>query len=442
MKATPEYIISKLCGSGFETYVVGGAVRDFLEGRLPSDEDIVTKATPGQIKEIFKDHKIATGGTFFKVTFVDGIEVATFRKDVYRGLNDKDVVVTNARTILEDLGRRDLTINAVAWCQFTGDFVDPYNGIDDLRRRKIKFVGDAEQRIHEDPNRIIRACRFLARIDGEFDPETLDALTKAAPMIEKYVTKERIRIEILKAMKARYASVFFNALHRIGGLKYIVPSLDCCYELEDLHGLHHRESIITHSYVAGDNISTKYPLIKLAAYLHDVGKIPACRWNYEKGDLRFTGHDKIGVDLIKRDLRRLKFSKDEVRYIATLVKLHMNNFATPKAIRRTVSKLNGIDWKDLYRLKLADSKANIWKGPYPLSKARDDLRNIYEALNVGSQNPFGELAINGKDLIVELGIEPGRLIGEIKKHLLEIIIDSPELNNRESLLQIASDYTK
>ena len=229
MKATPTYIIQKLCDFGYDTYIVGGAVRDLLAGKNPADIDIATSANFNQIEKLFKGHKIATGGTYFKVAFVDGIEVGTFRKDVYNGLSDKDVKVIEAKTILEDLARRDLTINSMAFCQFTGDIIDPYKGRDDLKKRKIKFVGDAALRIYEDPNRIVRACRFLAVIDGIFDPETKKALKKLGHFVRDHVALERIRVEVLKAMKTRHASVFFNALHEIDVLQYIFPSLDCCY---------------------------------------------------------------------------------------------------------------------------------------------------------------------------------------------------------------------
>ena len=435
MKATPEYIITKLCKLGYETYVVGGAVRDLLQDKIPEDEDIVTKATPQEVAKIFNDHRIAYGGTYFRVTFVDGIEVATFRKDIYKGLNDKDVQIIPADTILEDLDRRDLTINAIAWCQFTGRLIDPHGGADDLYRKKIRFVGDPGKRIFEDPNRIIRACRFLAVIDGEFGHEDFESLKKLSVMVDKHVAKERIHDEILKAMKARNASTFFNGLYRIGALRYIFPMLDCCYQLEDLHGLHHRESIITHSYIAGDSISTKYPLIKLATYLHDIGKFSACKWNPKSKDLSFKRHDKIGAEIAEDELKNLKFSNKEIEYITTLIRYHMHTFSSPKSIRRTVHKLRNHDvpTMDLYRLKLADSKANIWKGSYKLSDAKRDLTRIEESINIKTPNRFDQLAINGKDIMEITGLKPGPKIGEIKRLLLEVILDEPELNTEESL---------
>jgi tRNA nucleotidyltransferase/poly(A) polymerase len=416
---------------------VGGAIRDLLDGKIASDIDIATSANARQIEGLFKGHKLAKGGTYFKVIFVDGIEVATFRKDVYKGLSDKDVQVVEAKTIIEDLARRDLTVNAMAFCQFTGEIIDPYEGRDDLKKRKIKFVGTARDRIYEDPNRIIRACRFLAVIDGIFDQETKESLKNMGYLVEKYVTPERIRVEVLKAMKARYASIFFNALHEINVLQYIFPSLDCCYYF-DVHGKHHREEIITHSLLAGDNISSKYPLIKLAAYLHDVGKPPACKYNPKTQDVKFTGHEIEGRDLVVDELERLTFSKKEIDYISALVRLHMRTFSTEKSIRRLVSKLNehDIDFRDLYRLKLADSKANIIKGPFPYTAVRADFIRIEKALKTDSENRFDQLAINGKDIMEITELKSGPSIGKIKDILLNLILDYPEYNNKNNLKSI------
>jgi putative nucleotidyltransferase with HDIG domain len=441
MKATPEYIVQKLCEHGFETYVVGGAVRDFLQGKNAADEDIVTSARPEQIQELFADHKIVLAGTYFKVTFVDEIEVATFRKDRYLGLSDKKVEVTYANTITEDLSRRDLTINAMAFCRFTGDVIDPYHGRDDLKRRMIRFVGDAEERIKEDPNRIIRACRFLAAIDGVFSKSTREVLQKYGHYIKEYVAKERVQKEIMKAMKVREASAFFNALHEIGVLKDIFPSLECCYEFGDLHGVHHKESIITHSYVAGDSISTKYPLVKLAAYLHDIGKPYACTWNPKTSDLKFKGHDVEGQKILEKELSDLKFPKKEISQVTALTRLHMHNFKTPKATRKTLKTLQDydLDWRDLYRLKLADGKANVWKGEFPLKEIRADLERIKNAFDVKSPNRFEDLEINGNDIIKITGISPGPYIGRMKEYLLEATVDDPSLNNHETLTQLVKE---
>lgn len=442
MKATPDYIVTKLCQNGFETYIVGGAVRDFLSGVKPKDIDIVTSAIPEKIEEMFKDHKVKTKGKSFKVVFVDDIEVATFRTDKYFGLNDKNVEISIAKTIDEDLSRRDLTINAMAMCQYTGNIIDKFNGKEDLKNKIIRFVSDPEKRIFEDPNRIIRACRFLALIEGQFDKHTKEALKEYSFYIEEYVDVERIRIEILKSMDCRKPSIFFSALYEIGALKYIFPSLDKCFNHE--HGPYHNEDVFTHSMLCGDHISNKYPLLRLAGYLHDVGKaISACQ-DIETREFFFAGHEKEGAIIVQKELKQLKFSTEENDYITGITRLHMRSFDSPKSIRRTLKVLADyeIDYKDNIRLKLADRKANLKRGRMDLSEAKKIIYNIKTELTRESPNSFKHLKVNGNDIMKITGIHQGKIIGDILKFLLQTVVDYPELNNKDSLKKLTTNYIK
>ncbi len=437
MKITVEYIIKKLCSNNFKTYIVGGAVRDFLLGTEPKDIDIATSAHPSKIVELFKDYKIKIIGKSFNVVLIEDIEVATFRTDIYLGLSDKNVKIKIAKTIKEDLSRRDLTINSQALCQYTGEIIDPYHGQDDLKNRIIRFVGSPERRIFEDPNRIIRACRFLALIGGKFHKDTKQALINFAHLIPEFVAPERIRIEIIKAMSIQKASLFFNALYQIGALNYIFESLENCYAYKD-HGPYHKESIIEHNYICGDKLSTKKPLLKLAGYLHDVGKPISCIWNFETKDLKFNKHEKTGSKCVKCELTHLKFSLKEINYITSLINFHMRNFKTPKAIRRTLRKLNeqNIKWKDLYQLKLADSFANLKKGGYSKEQIKEQVLNIKFEINKKPPNKFEDLNIDGNEIMRITKLKPCRKIGIIKEQLLNIIVDNPNLNTKEKLEEL------
>ena len=280
-------IIERLCRCGYHVYVVGGAIRDMFIGKDPVDVDIVTSATPEEIEVFFGGYPVKSVGKAFGVVLVDGYEVATFRRDRYRGLDDKACQVTFAGSIEEDLGRRDLTINAMALCDMSGDFIDPFHGRDDLRERTIRFVGNPRERIYEDPNRIVRACRFLAKVDGKFDPETFEALCDCAHYVRDYVVPERLKAEIMKAMKIKRASRFFCALRDIGALEHIFPAMERCYN--HAHGPHHLEDVFDHLMICGDLISTRFPFLKLAGYLHDVGKPAAYSFNRDKGHYVFFG---------------------------------------------------------------------------------------------------------------------------------------------------------
>ncbi len=443
MKTTPEYIIEKLCSNNFETYIVGGAVRDLLLGIDPKDEDIVTSAAPSEIINLFKNkHSIKTVGKLFNVILIDNIEVATFRTDQYSGLSDKKVKVEIANTIEEDLARRDLTINSQALCHYTGDIIDPYHGQKDLKNRVIRFVGCPEKRIFEDPNRIVRACRILALINGKFHINTKKALINFAHLIPEFISPERINIEIIKAMSNQKASLFFDALHQIGALEYIFESLDNCYAYES-HGPHHSESIIQHCYMCGDKLSTKKPLLKLAGYLHDVGKPSACTWNPKTKDLKFKAHSHLGAECVKKELTNLKFSTKEIEYITSLVDLHMRSFKTPKAIRRTLKSLSdyNIKWKDLYQLRIADRLSNLKKNKSGLKeKVKEQILKIRFEINRKTPCKFEDLNIDGNDIMRITGLRPCRQIGIIKEYLLNLTVDEPDLNSKDMLEKITYQY--
>ncbi len=444
---TAEQIIERLRKKGFEAYIVGGAVRDMLMGLKPKDKDVVTSASPEEISEIFKDSNYKAEGKSFLVSFVDGIEVSTYRTDTYKGLNARNVVIKKAKTLEEDVLRRDLTINAMAYDPFEERIIDYVNGKEDLKNRVIRFVGDPKFRIYEDPNRIIRACRFLAKIDGSFDEDTFRNLLFYSTYVSEHVDKERIMLEIKKAMKIKRASIFFKALMDIEALSYIFPSLADCWNHE--HGPYHIEDVFYHNMMSGDSVSTKYPLIKLASYLHDVGKPIACNINPRTNDVWFKDHEYVGADQVAKELKILKFSNNEISYISNLIRLHMrisHERLSPKSIRRTLVMLSdaGIHYKDLLRLAVSDRRGNFKTSRYY------GLRDVYELLRafkteLDRKNPvscFAQLALNGKDIMDITGLKPGKEIGRMLKFLLEKVIEDPEQNTKEKLQKLVLEELK
>jgi tRNA nucleotidyltransferase (CCA-adding enzyme) len=435
-------IIRTLCDLGFPTYIAGGAVRDILSGKEPKDFDVTTKATPVELKKIFKKRCTLPVGKTFGVVIIDGIEVATFREDRYDVLyNAKNCIVKYAETIHEDLSRRDLTINALAMCAFTGDLIDNHEGVFDLERKLIRFVGDASLRIKEDPDRIIRACRFLAKIEGRFDNDTFKVLKEHAHFIKDYVSPERIRLEILKAMELEVPSLFFSALHLIGALKYIFPEMDSCFNHQ--HGKYHIETISEHVLSAGDVVSVKFPLVRLAAFLHDVGK-PMAFLKMANGS--FVCHELYGGIAVERSLKRLKFSKKEVHTIAQLVYCHMLQYRSlkPKGVRKLQKKLADadIDPKSYLRIKIADRSSNMSKGKIRISPIKDLLINA-GIWGVEEEIPFvvTSLALSGGDLIKLFSLTPGPLVGELQRHLLNYVVEvGEEFNEVTALKEEASRF--
>lgn len=429
-------IIKRLCECGYHAYITGGVVRDTLAGLPSDDEDIVTNATPDELQSIFQDCHVLTVGKSFGVTLVDGIEVATYRADRYAGLNARDCEVSFVETLNEDLARRDFTINAMAFCQFTGDVVDPFDGRVDLNNRLIRFVGKPEDRINEDPNRIIRACRFRAKLQGKFEKSTLEALKKHAHYIHDYVANERIRLEILKSMEIKRASLFFQSLFEIGALHYIFPSLAGCVGHD--HGKHHREDVFTHCMICGDHISTKFPLLKLAGYLHDVGKPEA--WT---DDGRFIGHERVGAEIVRSELVRLRFSLDEIEKIEGLIRTHMSARAalheiSPKVAHKLLAEfaLRHVDFRDFLRLRVADRVANLHRENIPFDTFRAMYKKFYYVLNT-PKAPFTvkDLAVNGRDVMELLDVPPGPVVGKILRALFALVLErGPDFNERPLLL--------
>ncbi len=427
---THNEIIDTLVDKGFEAYVIGGAVRDAFLNKAPTDFDIVTNATPNEIDRLFGKDNTNFVGKSFGVCLIDGIEVASYRTDAYEGFNNKKVKVAFVKSLYTDLGRRDFTFNAIAM-ERSGNCIDPHGGIDDLNKRLIRFVGYAPKRIWEDTNRIIRGCRFVATIDGVFETDTLKAIKAYVANDEiKHIAPERIRKEILKAMEVKKASKFFIALHEIGALKYIFPALEESYGHE--HGKHHIENVFDHAMLVGDSISTKNPLLKLAGYLHDIGK-PA---SFDSEEKTFYLHHKFGQDIVKHDLSKLKFSTKEIDFISSVVRLHM--LQSPKknrTVRRILKKFvdYNVDYRDWLRLFIADRSSNLKKSPYTISEIKNIIsqfinfkNNVYETI---------KLPVDGLDVMELLQISQGKEVGNVLKNLLNYVIQEGDaVNNRQHLI--------
>lgn len=435
-----EEIVLKLQDLGYEAYFVGGWVRDMLLNIPCKDIDIATNAQPDELIKIFKNEQIKTFGKSFLVTFINGIEVATFRTDCYVGFNHKEVNVEISRCPEEDAKRRDFTINSLFYDPVSKKIIDHVNGQDDLQNGIIRFNGDPEKRIWEDPNRIIRACRFLAKINGVFSTETYNSLIEYSDFV-KYIKPERIRIEILKSMEIKKASSFFKTLRSINVLKYIFPSMDNCYFCDG--GPYHIESVFEHCMLAGDHASTKNPIIKLTAYLHDVGKGVSARINPQTEKIWFEGHEKTGSDETKKELKKLKFTNEEINIISNLILLHMRisyERIKPKGVRRTLRLLDdfGIPYQSLLRIAICDKMGNLkrrnkykLKDVYYLVKS---FKNEVNRLNPVSK--FSDLKINGFDIMNLTGLTPGREVGEILSKLYDMIVEDPEINQNEILSEI------
>jgi len=427
-------IWTRLENAGFPTFLVGGAVRDSLLNKVPSDFDFSTKATPDEIIALFSDKKVNLVGKSFGVVLVDGIEIATFRGDKNFGVGDKNVEITFVDTIEEDLSRRDFTVNAMA-VSFEGKVIDPHDGILDITNKILRFVGDAKIRIFEDPNRIIRLARFAAKLEGfAIEANAVhEILAFKNPLV--FIAPERIRLEILKAMDTIKPSRFFFWLKEFGILGAIFPELAASWK--HTGGNHHPETVWEHFTLAGDSISPRFPIIRLAGFLHDIGKPTAFKKN---GNGKFSGHDKIGEEIARQRLSALRFTNEEIDTIANLIGTHMTLLLdlSDKAKRKLFKKFadRNVQWREFLRVRIADQKANlgVHKKPFGIGYIRDAIRVFTEDFNTDLPLNIHGLAVSGGEIIKEFGIKPGPIVGKIQKSLLAFVIDKGEEFNTSDVL--------
>ena len=433
-----DKIVQQLCQCGYEAYIVGGAVRDMLLNKDPEDEDVVTNASPEEIATIFKEEKIDLVGASFLVTLVNGIEVSTYRKDINKKPGRENCEVTQCETLLEDLHKRDFTINAIATCPYTGEIIDPFNGQKDLQNKVIKFVGDPNKRIYEDYLRMIRAARFCALLNATLDFDSSMAIIENRHLV-KQIAPERIRLELLKVMGYEKPSIFFDVLHETGILNLLLPDLDKMYGHDG--GKYHDETLDKHFKMTGDNLPPDDKILRLAGYLHDIGK--PISYSITNGE-SFINHEKYGAALLGGILRRLKFSNAEIYRIENLVRFHMRSLAgdiTDKSVRKMLRKFkeNNVDWNDWLRLKIADKKANLKNPDYTDEEIKSFVLKIKNALEHKNKAfSVKDLNINGHDIMSITNLPQGKHIGNILDHLLNLVIDTPELNTNEELTRIVN----
>ena len=435
---TSEQIIQRICECGWNAYLCGGAVRDEFLETDPSDYDIVTDALPEELEKIFPDRNVKSFGVSFLVTSIDGIDVATYRSERNSGPGRFNCITEACETLDQDLARRDFTFNALAVCPYTGEVVDPFDGRSDLERRVVKFVGDPRQRIYEDPLRMIRAARFAALIEGTLDQESFNAIRKYRYMVNE-ISPERIRIELLKVMKYKVPSIFFDVLYHTQILEILFPELEAMYN--HTGGIYHSETLDEHFKITGDNITRKDPILRLVGYFHDIGK-PVV---YDGKN--FLNHEKIGSEMIRILFRKYKFTTKETSRAKKLVLYHMrsiDSLKTERAVRRLLKVFSDehVDFKDWLKLKIADKKANLASDDYTRDEIKTFCLLVYNATRTTKQKQgfhITDLNINGYDVMNTLKIGPGEKVGIVLKKLLEIVIDQPELNEHDKLISMVRE---
>lgn len=435
-------IAGRLQQAGFETWTVGGAVRDAVLGHPGGDWDLTTRARPDEVRRLFR-RTVPLGiehGTV-GVHGRDGVlyEVTTFRRDVETF--GRHAVVEFADTVEEDLSRRDFTCNALAWHPETGELRDPFGGLTDLEAGILRTVGTPEERFAEDYLRVLRALRFAGHFELAIEPATWNALTAATEHLPK-LSAERVREELWKVLgKTSRASAALSLYGAAGVLAVLYPELESLIGLDDGNA-HHLDAWAT-TLLAIDSIPRTRPLLRVAALLHAVGK-PGARTRDLRGGWRFTGHEVLGGRKAEEIMRRLKSSNAETTRVTRLVARQSDLFppdAPGAGVRRWLRDLGPELVPDLFRLRFALWRATTGAaGPARGAAAPRDLlerwRLAHTVLLTRPPLAVSDLAIGGNDLR-EIGFKPGPELGETLRLLLERVIDRPELNTRQSLLELA-----
>jgi len=435
-------LCERLRSHGKRAWVVGGCVRDLLRGRAANDWDVCTDARPPELLKIFP-RAIPTGIEHGTVTVVkDGrhYEVTTLRGESTYTDGRRPDRVEFIDDITADLARRHFTVNAIAVDPLDGRVVDPFGGQEDLARGVLRAVGVARERFTEDGLRVLRAARFVATLGLELDPDTEAAIRPTLDTFRK-VAGERVRDEWLKAMKAERPSRAFEVMRRTGILEVTCPEMLEGVGMEQ--NKWHAYDVWTHGMACVDACPGD-PVLRVAALLHDVGKPRTRAWSDKTNDWTFYDHDRVGAEIAEPIAARLRFSNDERARIVALVRFHLFHYSdwSDAAVRRWIRRVGPERVEDLYKLNEGDVRGKGRDFEADLASLAGLKAHVARVLAEGAAMSTRDLRINGHDLMKDLAVKPGRIIGEILDALLDEVTAKPELNEREALLELARAILK
>lgn len=511
----PLFILGLLRKSGYDAYIVGGAVRDLLRTEVtqtpvaPPDYDFTTNATPEQIQEIFPESFYENMFGTVSVTYehlleklavpiperpaetktktnriidiaqaqkihmslvqpikdsektvpplFDPFEITTYRSDGEYRDHRRPNEVTWGATLADDLNRRDFTLNALAisvsdsvlsellknpsiitdvvsLSESEFEIIDVHDGLQDLKNHLIKTVDVPEERFSEDALRLLRAIRFSVQLNMHIEEKTFAAIHALADHIT-HVSAERIRDEFMKMLASDYPKQAIELLDETQLLQHILPELLLAKGVQQSG--HHTTDVWTHSLDALEACPSPDPVVRLATLLHDIAKPQTAA--QAQGQITFYNHEVVGARVAKRIAERLRLSKADCERMFILVRYHMFHYdrgQTDAAIRRFMRKVGLEHIDDILALREAD---RLGSGARKTSWRLEEMKQkMIEQLN----QPLSvtDLAINGTTIMSELALQPGPKVGEILRYLFEKVLDTPELNTPELLLQHAREY--
>lgn len=427
-------ILNKLneCGKG---YIVGGSIRDILLGLKPKDVDFATNLSYETLKTLFNEYAPKETGKSFgvlriRINNID-YEIAKFREDIY----GKEKKVSFVDDIKNDLARRDFTINAMAYNQKEG-IIDLYNGQKDIENRIINFIGNAEERIIEDPLRVLRAFRFMSRLNFSLSENTIEAI-KNQKFLLKNIPEERITIEFSKLLLGKNIKNTLTLMKGTGVLELIIPEFKATYDFNQCNP-HHNLDLFNHII----NVVSKVPAdleLRYSALLHDIAK-PIVQTFDEEGIAHYKTHEIVGADMARDILTRMKLPVKLIDTVVEIIKKHMVLYKdiTDKKFNKLLSEMG---YDNLWRLIEHSIADNSSKNDEVVSTENDLHERLKRAVEKQMQVTVNDLAINGKDLM-ELGFN-GKEIGEIKREMLDNYLSEKIRNDREEMLEYVKEkYNK
>lgn len=451
-------IINKLESSGFEVYIVGGAVRDILQKKEVTDWDFTTNAKPEEVLKLFLDaiYDDSQFGTVILPGQNENIyHITTFRTE--HGYSDarRPDKIEWGKSLEEDLKRRDFTINAMALAvgeteklkkkhlgggrmdssEVECELIDPFNGQKDSKDKIIRAVGKPSERFSEDALRMTRAIRISSELGFKIEEKTFNAIKKNASSINK-ISKERVRDELLKILASPNPYQGMEMFRESGLMQEILPGLVETFGVEQASpGRHHIYDVGTHSMLSLKNVAERNtdPIVRLATLLHDVGKAQTYK-KLKTGTITFYNHELVSAKIAKRIAKRLKFSKKQADKLWKLVRWHqftVDERQTDSALRRFIRNVGIENVPDMLDLRVGDrlgggARETSWR-----------LEEFKKRLIEVQKQPFTvhDLKISGHEVMKELGIKPGPKVGEILQNLYEEVVDKKLDNTKKALMK-------
>ncbi|KKU09067.1 MAG: tRNA adenylyl-/cytidylyl-transferase [Candidatus Woesebacteria bacterium GW2011_GWB1_45_5] len=428
-------ILRKFKKAGYEIYIVGGAVRDILMGKIVHDWDFTTNATPEEILKIipdgFYDNTFGTVGVSVD-EFDRPFEITTYRREFGYSDARRPDRVEWGKTLEGDLSRRDFTINALALSGAL-EVIDHYKGQEDIKNKLVRAVGDSNERFSEDALRMMRAVRIGAELGFKIEEKTFEAIKKNAPLINK-IAKERVKDELFKLLSSPNPYEGMILFKNSGLMEEIIPELIKCFGVEQKSpGRHHIYDVGEHLLMSLKSCKSLDPVTRFATLIHDIGK-PQTYKKLGSGVITFYNHEMVSTKIAENLAERLRLSRKETEKLITLVRWHqftVDERQTDSAIRRFLRNVGLENVEDMIALRVAD---RLGGGARETSWRLEEFKS--RVVEVQKQ-PFSirDLKIDGNDVMKELKLKPGPEVGKILTDLFEKVVNNEVPNEKSSLLE-------